>query len=144
MASVNYPAVLEPDAAGGYGVFFPDLDGCTSGGDSYEEAARNAVEALSLHLEAMAEDGEAWPERSAVREVQARFSEVLKAGGHVVLVETSAPDASQRVNVYLPKSLLDRVDRFAGETGINRSTVFALAARRYLDAEREGRLRKVD
>lgn len=45
-----YPAILE-SASDGYCVFFPDFDGCTSGGDDATEAALNAREALALFLE---------------------------------------------------------------------------------------------
>ena len=50
MPPTFYPAVLEA-ASDGYCVFFPDFDGCTSGGDTANEAAINAAEALALHLE---------------------------------------------------------------------------------------------
>jgi predicted RNase H-like HicB family nuclease len=33
----------------GYSVFFPDIPGCTSGGDTLREAALNAEEALAGH-----------------------------------------------------------------------------------------------
>ena len=50
MAKRFYPAVLEA-ASDGYSVFFPDFDGCTSGGDDATQAALNAAEALALFLE---------------------------------------------------------------------------------------------
>jgi Ribbon-helix-helix protein, copG family len=37
------------------------------------------------------------------------------------------PDPSERVNVYLPKSLISRVDRRAAELGMSRSSFFGLA-----------------
>jgi predicted RNase H-like HicB family nuclease len=43
----HYIAIIEdagPDHA--VGVWFPDLPGCTSGGDDIDEALRNAPEAL--------------------------------------------------------------------------------------------------
>ena len=50
MSPSFYPAILEA-ASDGYDVFFPDFDGCTSGGDTANEAALNAAEALALHLQ---------------------------------------------------------------------------------------------
>ena len=44
--------------------------------------------------------------------------------------------AGERVNVYLPKSLLERVDTFASAAGMNRSSFFGLAAKRMLEQER--------
>lgn len=57
----TYPALFEPEKNGGYSVSFPDLDGCFTQGDTYEAAYANAVDALSLHLYGMEEDGEAIP-----------------------------------------------------------------------------------
>jgi predicted RNase H-like HicB family nuclease len=48
----HYVAIIEdagPDHA--IGVWFPDLPGCTSGGDDLDEAMRNAPEALELYAE---------------------------------------------------------------------------------------------
>lgn len=40
-----------------YGVLFPDLEGCLSAGDSFEEAVSNAKEALDFHLVSLIKDG---------------------------------------------------------------------------------------
>ena len=50
MAKLFYRAVLEA-ATDGYNVFFPDFDGCTSGGETLDEAASNAEDALALFLD---------------------------------------------------------------------------------------------
>jgi len=62
MAVLHYPAIVEGDRATGYSVFFPDLPGCTSGGDTIQEAATNAEEALAGHVALMIEEGEPIPE----------------------------------------------------------------------------------
>jgi predicted RNase H-like HicB family nuclease len=58
-----YPAIVEP-ASEGFGVFFPDVPGCTSAGATVQEAARNAEQALQAHLDLAAEHGEPIPEPS--------------------------------------------------------------------------------
>jgi antitoxin HicB len=50
-----------PDEAG-YLAFFPALPGCHSWGSSYEEAIKNAEEALVGYLEALQKTGESIPE----------------------------------------------------------------------------------
>ena len=45
----------------GYGVVFPDLPGCTSSGETVEQAYEHAFEALALHIEGMAEEGAVLP-----------------------------------------------------------------------------------
>jgi hypothetical protein len=42
-------------------------------------------------------------------------------------VGATPPDPSERVNVYLPRSLIERVDRTAFDMGITRSSLFGLA-----------------
>ncbi|MBF8267076.1 MAG: hypothetical protein HW388_584 [Dehalococcoidia bacterium] len=44
--------IVEYDpGAGGYAVYCPELPGCTSAGDSEEEALDNIKEAIALYLE---------------------------------------------------------------------------------------------
>ena len=57
----TFPAVFRPEEAGGYIVSFPQLDGCFTQGDTFEEARQMAVEAMSLHLYGMEEDNEMIP-----------------------------------------------------------------------------------
>ena len=64
-AQYTYAARFEPEPDGAYSVSFPDLDGCFTQGETYEKAYANAVEALSLHLHGMEEDGEKIPEATA-------------------------------------------------------------------------------
>ena len=47
---IRYQALIEKDGSS-YSVSFPDLPGGFSGGDTREDAAENAREALSLYLE---------------------------------------------------------------------------------------------
>lgn len=135
MASITYIAFLTPAAEGGYGVHFADLPGCVSYGDDLDEAYAHAGEALALHLEGMAEDGEAFP--------AARSLEAIAQGGDlpaapsIYAAISAEPEGSERVNVYLPKSLLTQMEVFGKETGVdNRSTLLRLAARQYMARER--------
>ena len=47
---IRYQALIEKDGSR-YSVSFPDLPGCFSSGDTRDDAAENAREALSLYLE---------------------------------------------------------------------------------------------
>ena len=58
----HYVAIVEdagPDKA--IGLWFPDLPGCFSAGDTVDEALLNAGEALSLYAESLAMEGRALP-----------------------------------------------------------------------------------
>ena len=59
----HYVAIIEdagPDKA--VGVWFPDLPGCFSAGDTLDEAVANAGEAIALYAEALQEEGRRLPE----------------------------------------------------------------------------------
>lgn len=138
MASRTYIALVEEAQDGGYGVSFPDLPGCVSGGDDMDDAVKNAAEALSLHLDGLIEDGDALPDARTLDQVD---NDLGKPAGRFVYASVSAEieDDSERVNVYLPKTLLAQIQRFGERTGIdNRSTFMRLAARYYLSREAEG------
>lgn len=132
MAKRTYIAILEPTLTEGYGVSFPDLPGCVSFGDDLSEAVANAHEALSLHLEGMVEDGSPLPEPRKLADL-ATASELPGTRFVYASVSVEDPDAADRVNVYLPKSLIRRIEAFGERTGIdNRSTFLRLAAQRLL------------
>lgn len=57
----TYSAIFTREADGSYSVRWPQLDGCYTQGKSFEEAYRMAVDAMSLHLYGMEQDGEAIP-----------------------------------------------------------------------------------
>ena len=61
MMERTYLALIHKDTGSSFGVTFPDFLGCTSGGDTFEEAREMAREALALQLEGMAADGEYIP-----------------------------------------------------------------------------------
>lgn len=58
----TYFAILHKDAESAVGVVFPDLPGCFSAGDSYDEAIRNAEAALALYADAESGAGRELPE----------------------------------------------------------------------------------
>jgi len=68
---MEYVTYLHKDAKSDYGVSFPDFPGCITAGSTMEEARRMAVEALSLHIAGMQEDGEEIPEPSTLDDLQA-------------------------------------------------------------------------
>lgn len=57
----GYIALVHKDAGTSYGVSFPDVPGCVSAGDTFEEAVANAAGALAGHFAAMRADGDPIP-----------------------------------------------------------------------------------
>ena len=57
---LRYAVVLE-DGGAGWGAYVPDLPGCVATGATAAEAADRIRGAIAMHLEGLAEDGEAAP-----------------------------------------------------------------------------------
>lgn len=104
MRKVSYPAVFEP-SGNGYSVYFPDLPGCISYGESYEDAQKEASDALGLHLYGMEKDGDIIPEPS-----KKPIIDVETVPGYLVSLVTVFPDLVRneldnrrvKTNVTLP------------------------------------------
>jgi predicted RNase H-like HicB family nuclease len=58
---MRYAILIEP-GPNNYSAYVPDLPGCITTGRTLEEIKRNMVDAISLHLESMQEDGDPIPQ----------------------------------------------------------------------------------
>ncbi len=97
-----YPAVLERGAKGTFGAWFPDFPGCVAAGKSQEEAIEKAENTLAQAVDALIEQDRALPSPTPFGRI------VLPKGCDLLayfIVGVDPPDPSERVNVYLPKSL---------------------------------------
>jgi addiction module HigA family antidote len=69
MAAIFFPAIIEGDRVSGYSVFFPDLPGLASAGDTIQHAAEQAREGLELHIWGMREDGDDIPAPTPLEDI---------------------------------------------------------------------------
>lgn len=60
MAIYQFTVVIEPDESG-FHAYVPALPGCHTFGETIDEARKNIVEAMELHIQCMLEDGESIP-----------------------------------------------------------------------------------
>lgn len=128
----KYIALIHKDADSDYGVSFPDLPGCVTAGTDLDDAQVMAAEALALHLEGLAEDGEAVPEPSSMEEV---MTEAENRKAVAILVEAPAESVkSVRVNITLPEPELKSIDAFAEGHGLTRSGFLLQAAKREMES----------
>jgi predicted RNase H-like HicB family nuclease len=65
MKTYRFSIVVEKDEDGYY-AFCPELQGCYTQGDTYEEAMENIKDAIRLHLEDRIENGEDIQQRESV------------------------------------------------------------------------------
>lgn len=129
-----YTACIEGDDTPGFSVFFPDLPGCISAGDTVQEAATNATEALALHIEGMVESGQPIPEPSAPDDPLPDWltPDPDDAPSRIVarvLVPVEMPGRSVRTNITVDEGLLARLDAAAAAAGMSRSGFIAEAVR---------------
>jgi predicted RNase H-like HicB family nuclease len=68
--STGYIALVHKDKGTSYGVSFPDLPGCVSAGDTFEEAIDNAAVALAGHLAVMEADDDPVPHARNLEELK--------------------------------------------------------------------------
>ncbi len=132
MSTAYYPAIIERGASG-YGVFFPDLPGCTSAGDTIQEAAKGAEEALQGWIEVSAEHGDDIPPPSELDAIAAD-PDVVEAAR--VLVRADLPSKAARVTITMPESLLAEADLYAKRMGFTRSGLLAQAVRERMRRDR--------
>ena len=67
----HYVAIVEEEPGKAVGVWFPDLPGCISAGDTIDEAIDHAAQALKLWAEAMVEGGQSIPPPRTLTELKA-------------------------------------------------------------------------
>jgi predicted RNase H-like HicB family nuclease len=93
---MEYIAYLHKDKNSDFGVSFPDFPGCVTAGKTLEEARKLAVEALTLHMAGMIEDGEALPEASTLDQLA---KDPAMKGAVAFLVSAECPEKTVRVNI---------------------------------------------
>ena len=82
--TAGFIALVHKDHGTSYGVSFPDVPGCISAGDTFQEAMDNAAEALAGHLAAMEADGDPLPKARSLEELRADAGFIEDSGDAVV------------------------------------------------------------
>jgi predicted RNase H-like HicB family nuclease len=122
---MEYIAYLHKDAKSDYGVSFPDFPGCITAGSTLEEARRMAVEALSLHIAGMQEDGEEIPEPSTLDDLQ---NDSAMKGAVAFLVDAKEPEKTVRINITARESQIAEIDHRARAAKLSRSAYMVTQA----------------
>jgi predicted RNase H-like HicB family nuclease len=115
---MDYIAYLHKEKDSDFGVSFPDFPGCITAGRTLEEARRMAVEALTLHIQGMVEDGITVPEPSKLDDLE---NDPDLRQGVAVLVAAELPSRRVRVNITAMESQIAEIDRLAEKAGLTRS-----------------------
>ncbi|MEI6805323.1 MAG: type II toxin-antitoxin system HicB family antitoxin [Myxococcaceae bacterium] len=132
---MKYYAILKetPEAIE---VEFPDLEGCVTFGQDWDDAIENATDALA-----------AWLAHAEPRFVKkpSSFEELKHLGGTLmaIVVDEAVKERyenldSKRFNVIFPTNILNRVDLFRKEVGLKRSKLLQRAVEEFLHAHPSG------
>ena len=106
-----YPVAIDKSASS-FGVRVPDIPGCFSGGDSYQDAIDSVREAIEAHIELLVEEGELLPAATCI---EAFIDDEVYAGTIWALVDvdvTRLMGKAEKINVTLPALLIRRIDQF--------------------------------
>jgi predicted RNase H-like HicB family nuclease len=122
---MEYIAYLHKERKSDFGVSFPDFPGCVTAGRTLEEARGMAVEALSLHIAGMMEDGDRIPEPSTLDSLA---DDPAMKNAVAVLVSVDVSEKSMRFNITARRSQMAEIDRRAKKEGMTRSAYIVASA----------------
>ncbi len=133
----RYAVVIDGEP-GAFGLWVPDMPGCTSMGATLDDVLLKAQEALRMWAEDALADGEPLPAPRSFAEI-AKDPEVagaLKEGAALaivpLLIESGRP---VKANLSLDAWLLAAIDDAAAARGLTRSAFLSSAAREKIAAE---------
>jgi len=136
--SVTRYVVVVDGKPGTYGMYVPDMPGCTSMGNTIAELLVNAQEALQLWAEDVLASKERLPKPRSIEAIRkdAEVARDLAEGGVLafvpLVIETGRP---AKANLSLDAGLLAAIDDAAAARGLTRSAFLASAAREKIAAE---------
>lgn len=130
---MRFPVVLHTDDGVRYGATVPDLPGCFSAGNSFEDALDSVQEAIDLHLEGLVEEENEipLPLSASAHLANPDFADGIWA---IVDVDTSRFDGrTEKINITVPRRVLAKIDAYVKAHGATRSGFLVEAARRVIE-----------
>ncbi|HBX2738440.1 TPA: type II toxin-antitoxin system HicB family antitoxin [Klebsiella pneumoniae] len=131
---MKFPVYINQAENGDFSGFVPDVVGCYFAGDSIDDAIIDAKNSLETYFEYISEKGVELPKANTVND---HFNDDGCTGGSWAYVDidlTKFEGKIVKLNITLPKFLLERIDSFVakhGEYG-SRSGFIAELARKEL------------
>ena len=137
-ATATRYVVVVDGKPGAYGMYVPDMPGCTSMGDTIADLLINAQEALQLWAEDAVNSKEGLPKPRSIDAIR-KGPELARdlAQGGVLAVVPLVMEAGRPVkaNLSLDAGLRAAIDEAAAARGLTRSAFLASAAREKIAAE---------
>lgn len=133
-----YPVAIEKGSeTTAFGVVVPDVPGCFSAGDTFEDALINAKEALELHFEELAELEELPPLATSI---DYHFTNPEFDGWVWALVDIDIEPymgKASKINVTLPNLLTKKIDDMVKSNPVYKSRSHFLQVAAAHEFERE-------
>jgi predicted RNase H-like HicB family nuclease len=123
---------------GAFGLWVPDMLGCTSMGKTEDEVLHKAQEAMCMWAEDALADGELLPAPRSFKEIaqEPEVAEALKQGSVLAIVPLIIESGrSVKANLSMDAGLLEAIDDAAEARGLTRSAFLSSAAREKISAE---------
>jgi predicted RNase H-like HicB family nuclease len=133
---MDIPVVIFKDRSSVYGVSVPNIKGVHSWGDTVEDALKNVREAITSHIETLLELEE--PVEIAQTKIETLQVNPDYKGGIWALVEIDLDKLDskpERINISIPRFVLNRIDKYAESRHETRSGLLSRAALRLIEAE---------
>lgn len=116
---IYYVAVIEKEDNSSYGIYFPDILGCITGGDMIDEAVNNAPKALEMHLRNTTP-----PKASDLQRIKLAYpNECLLIVPYDYDLKEKV--RSVRINITINENILRLADNEAARIGKSRSAFIA-------------------
>lgn len=126
---MKYPIAIHKDEDSCYGVTVPDIPGCFSAGDTVDDAVSNAHEAITDHLQVLAEEGIFAPTPSVVEDL-IENQDYRDATWFLIDVDVSAfLGKTEKRTVTIPVLVCRRIDALVARKVVkSRSSFLANSA----------------
>jgi predicted RNase H-like HicB family nuclease len=135
-----YIAAFVPEREGNFSVYFPDIPGAVTGGNTLEECADYGEDILKEVLRELVANRKAIPKPSSLNEIKKKVTAIRQESGFETPIEThyqlfpmpSLDMTPVKITVSLPKAILQQADKKAHERGYTRSGLLARAVEAYV------------
>ena len=134
---MKFTVVLHTDDGHHYSATAPDLPGCSSAGNSLDDALRNVTEAIELHVEGLLGCGGGIPPSLAVSRHQTNPDYGCGVWALVDVAVERYFGPAEKITLALPRLLLAQIDEQARLCGQSRNDFLLDAARTALEQHRQ-------
>ena len=134
-----YIAAFVPEKEGNFSVYFPDIPGAVTGGETLEECAEYGEDILEATLRELVGNNKPVPRPSSLEEARKKVTAMRLESGlatsgatHYQLFSMPSLDMTPvKITVSLPRAVLEQADQKARAYGFTRSGLLARAVEAY-------------